>query len=95
MIDMNNRFPVFRSRLRDLFTKSKDEIHLPSLSDYSETFQKAGFEIVTRKTFCWIPHSAGRALTRFCRLLSPLLTAIAQPWAMRSLIISRKPVPSG
>jgi len=94
MIDMNSRFPAFRSRLRQPFTKPGDEGYLPSLEEYSQTFQQAGFEIVARTTFCWIPHSAGPWLTRLCRLFSPLLTTIARPLAMRCLVISRKSVPS-
>ena len=66
MIDMNSRFPAFRSKLRNPFTRVNEETYLPSLSDYAETFQNAGFDVVARKNFCWVPHSAGPALTRLC-----------------------------
>ena len=69
MIDMNRRFPLFRSR----FTKSVEdpaECYLPSLDEYEAPFQQAGFEILQKENFCWIPHSAGPTLVFFCRALS-------------------------
>src|ERR1700694_4681298 len=44
-IDMNDRFPVFRSRFRGQ-EKDKDECYLPSLEEYSSPFKDAGFEII-------------------------------------------------
>lgn len=89
-IDMNAGFPAFRSRLRrnDL---DDAECYLPTLEEYSTPFQAAGFEVLRRKNFCWIPHSAGLLLTRACQIASPFLNLIAQKRAMRSLVIARKP----
>jgi SAM-dependent methyltransferase len=88
-IDMNNRFPAFRSRLRRS-VESKEESYLPSLEEYAEPFDKAGFELLRKKTFCWIPHSAGRALTAVCRTATPILDFVGRGRAMRSLVIARK-----
>jgi hypothetical protein len=88
-IDMNNRFPAFRSKLRGS-VEDPTECYVPSLEEYSSPFEKAGFEIVRKENFCWIPHSAGRALTVCCRLLSPLLNLMAPSRAMRSLVVARK-----
>jgi SAM-dependent methyltransferase len=95
MIDMNNRFPAFRSRLRrsrKSKLESPAECYLPSLEEYTSPFQTAGFEIVKKGNFCWVPHSASRALTLSCRVLSPLLNVLGRSRAMRSLVIARKPV---
>jgi SAM-dependent methyltransferase len=89
-IDMNSGFPAFRSRLRGQ-DQDPEECYLPSLEEYASPFKAAGFEIVTKKNFCWIPHSAGRALTFTCRLMSPLLNLVARERAMRSLVVARKP----
>ncbi len=91
VIDMNRRFPLFRSRLRG---KSVDEAesYLPSLDEYVTAFSKTGFEILKKDNFCWIPHSAGPALTFLCLALSPVLNLTARKYAMRSLVISRKPL---
>ena len=89
-IDMNNRFPAFRSRLRGL-DKDPAECYIPSLEEYATPFKTAGFEIIRKENFCWIPHSAGRALTGCCRLLSPFLNVVARSRAMRSLVVARKP----
>lgn len=88
-IDMNNRFPAFRSRLKGQ-EKDRDECYLPSLDEYVSPFRTAGFEILEKGTFCWIPHSAGRALTFCCRVASPFLNTVARGRAMRSLVIARK-----
>ena len=89
-IDMNNRFPAFRSRLKGQ-EENRAECYLPSLNEYVSPFKTAGFEILKKGTFCWIPHSAGRALTFCCRLGSPFLNLVARGRAMRSLVIARKP----
>ena len=89
-IDMNNRFPAFRSRLRGQ-EQGKPDCYLPSLEEYVAPFKNAGFEILKKGNFCWIPHSAGRALTLGCRLASPLLNLMASGRAMRSLVVARKP----
>jgi len=90
MIDMNNRFPAFRSRLKG---QDQDTIdyYLPTLEEYAAPFQSAGFEVLRKGNFCWIPHSASRALTTCCRLASPFLNLVARSRAMRSLVVSRKP----
>jgi SAM-dependent methyltransferase len=89
-IDMNNRFPAFRSRLKGQ-EQNRAECYLPSLDEYVSPFKTAGFEIVKKGNFCWIPHSAGRVLTLCCRLSSPLLNFVASSRAMRSLVVARKP----
>lgn len=89
-IDMNDRFPAFRSRLKGQ-EENRAECYLPSLDEYVSPFKTAGFEIVKKGNFCWIPHSAGRALTFCCRLGSPFLNLVARGRAMRSLVVARKP----
>jgi SAM-dependent methyltransferase len=89
-IDMNDRFPAFRSKLRHS-DQTEAESYLPSLDEYASPFASAGFEIVTKKNFCWIPHSAGPALTFACRLATPVLNLVARSRAMRSLVVARKP----
>jgi SAM-dependent methyltransferase len=90
MIDMNHNFPAFRSKFRDRKTKPAEERYLPTLSEYAQPFANAGLEILKKGNFCWVPHSAGPTLTKICRFLSPLLNIVAKPFAMRSLVISRK-----
>jgi len=95
MIDMNNKFPAFRSRLKGrLKGLDPDEVecYLPTLGEYASPFECTGFEILRKDNFCWVPHSAGRALTRCCLSLSPLLNIVARSRAMRSLVVARKPV---
>jgi hypothetical protein len=65
---------------------------LPSLDEYASPFEKAGFEMLTKDTFCWIPHSAGPAMTLAARVLTPALNIVARRFAMRSLVVARKPV---
>jgi len=89
-IDMNNGFPAFRSRLRG---NDQDplECYLPTLDEYASPFQHAGFEILKKGNFCWVPHSAGRGLTLACRVAAPILNVVARSRAMRSLVVSRRP----
>ena len=89
VIDMNSKFPAFRSRLKGV-EQNPVECYLPTLEQYAAPFQTAGFEILRKGNFCWIPHSAGRALTSFCRFFSPLFNFAAQSRAMRSLVVARK-----
>jgi SAM-dependent methyltransferase len=94
VIDMNNRFPAFRSALKNKFRDKKEreeECYLPSLEEYTAPFQQAGFEVLRSEYFCWIPHSAGRLMTGLLRPLSPVLTTIAGSRAMRSLVVAKKP----
>jgi len=94
VIDMNNRFPAFRSSLRNKLREKKDneeECYLPSLEEYTMPFQQAGFEVLRNEHFCWIPHSAGRFMTGVLRSLSPFLNTVARSRAMRSLVIVKKP----
>jgi SAM-dependent methyltransferase len=88
-IDMNNRFPAFRSHLKHA-AEDPAECYLPTLEEYASPFKNAGFEIMREENFCWIPHSAGRALTQCCRLAGPLLNLVARSRAMRSLVVGRK-----
>jgi SAM-dependent methyltransferase len=88
-IDMNNRFPAFRSKLKGS-VEDPTECYVPTLEEYASPFKTAGFEIIRKENFCWIPHSAGRALTLCCRFLSPLLNLVVPSRAMRSLVVARK-----
>jgi SAM-dependent methyltransferase len=92
MIDMNNRFPLFRSDLRNrLCLKKEKQCYVPSLEEYAAPFVKEGFELLRREHFCWIPHSASKFLTGLLCTLSPILDALAPSRAMRSLVVARKP----
>ena len=92
IIDMNNRFPFFRSDLRNrLRWKKEKQCYVPSLEEYAAPFVKTGFEVLRTEHFCWIPHSAGGFRFRLLRALSPLLNIVAKSRAMRSLVVARKP----
>lgn len=98
VIDMNNRFPLFRSALKDQLRgeeRSKPEYYLPSLEDYARPFTETGFEVLRREHFCWIPHSSGPFMCRILRVLSPVLDTLAGSRAMRSLVLARKPASQG
>ena len=93
VIDMNNRFPFFRTELRNrLRWKKKLECYIPSLEEYTAPFVTAGFEVLRSEHFCWVPHSAGKFMTGLFTRLSPALNKIARSRAMRSLVVARKPV---
>ena len=51
----------------------EEECYLPSLEEYTAPFEQAGFEVLRSEHFCWIPHSAGRLMTKLLRPLSPVL----------------------
>jgi 2-polyprenyl-3-methyl-5-hydroxy-6-metoxy-1,4-benzoquinol methylase len=89
-IDMNRAFPAFKSKFRRRKTTTPLETYLPTLDEYTDTFDGAGLDVLTSENFCWIPHSAGPALLNVCRRLTPVLDVIAKPWAMRSLVVARK-----
>jgi SAM-dependent methyltransferase len=91
MIDMNNRFPFFRTRLRDKMTKPEEQCVLPSVSEYKSPFERAGFRILEVRNFCWIPHSAKGLELSICKMLNPLLDAIVPGFAMRTLVVGQKP----
>ena len=90
VIDMNDKFPAFRSRFRDRLAKDARAYYLPSLEEYARPFLSAGLQILKRENFCWIPHSAGSGLTAVMRALTPVLNTIAPSRAMRSLVIAQK-----
>ena len=90
-IDMNSKFPAFRSRFRNGLTKADEGATLlPTLDEYTRPFSAAGLEILKQNNFCWIPHSAGAGLTAVMRTLTPILNIVAPSRGMRSLVISRK-----
>jgi len=91
MIDMNRKFPLFRSLIRDRLSIPERERYLPSLEEYSAPFGAVGFQILERRNFCWVPHSAGPVLLTACRILTPLLNLLVPRFAMRSLVVSKKP----
>jgi SAM-dependent methyltransferase len=91
-IDMNNRFPLFRSGLKNKFRAHKiEECYIPSLEEYAAPFKKSGFEILREEHFCWVSHSAGKKLSLLLRGLSPVLNILFKSHAMRSLVVARKP----
>jgi SAM-dependent methyltransferase len=90
MIDMNSKFPAFRSRFHDLRTKPENERYLPSLDEYASPFAEVGLEILRKENFSWIPHSASPTLTKICRMATPFLNVFFRPFAMRSLVVCRK-----
>src|SRR6266496_5219502 len=94
VIDMNNRFPAFRSALKNKLRGKKEqeeESYLPSLAEYTAPFQQAGFEVSRSEHFCWVPHSAGRLMTRLLHSLSPILSTVAGSSALRSLVVAQRP----
>jgi len=93
VIDMNNRFPFFRSDLRNRFHRQKEEeCYVPSLEEYAAPFARTGFEVLRKEHFCWVPHSSGKFMCWILRGLSPLLNVAARSRAMRSLVVLRKPL---
>ncbi len=94
VIDMNNRFPFFRSDLRNrLRWHKREECYVPSLEEYVAPFVKAGFDVLRQEHFCWVPHSAGRSMTGLLSRMSPVLNKVARSRAMRSLVVTRRPDP--
>lgn len=92
MIDMNDKYPFFRSRNGDRYGKPTTQTWLPSLGQYTAPFREAGLEILKARHFCWIPHSAGGGLLAATRVASPFLDLVAPNRAMRSLVIAKKKV---
>ena len=91
-IDMNDRFPLFRSAVKNKLQGNKiEECYIPPLAEYAEPFKQAGFEMQREEHFCWISHSAGAAMTLVLRGLSPVLNVLCKSRAMRSLVVARKP----
>ena len=98
VIDMNDRFPLFRSALKSRFggrSEALEECYIPSLSEYTDPFESVGFEVLNSEHFCWIPHSAGEPLSRVLAVLTPVLNTVARSRAMRSLVVARKPISQG
>lgn len=97
-IDMNDRFPAFRSKLKRYFRphdnepNNEEECYLPSLDEYAAPFEKARFTILRKEHFCWIPHSSGKILCGVMRALTPALNLVAKSHAMRSLVVAQKPL---
>jgi SAM-dependent methyltransferase len=91
-IDMNNRYPFFKSDIKARLNNTKEEeCVVPSLEEYGAPFKKAGFEILRQEHFCWIPHSSGPVLSRVFGALTPVLNVVGRSRAMRSLVVARKP----
>jgi len=91
LIDMNRYYPFFRSRLGSALTHPEDQPYLPSLDEYATVFRDAGFDIEMSGNFCWVPHSAGPAEVAILRAASPVLQRLFSRFAMRSLVVARKP----
>ena len=93
VIDMNNRYPCFRSDLKNRLRRQKEEeCYVPSLEEYAAPFASAGFEILRREHFCWVPHSSGKFMCRFFSGITPILNGLAKSRSMRSLVVARKPL---
>jgi SAM-dependent methyltransferase len=90
MIEMNHKFPLFRSRLRR-DSVPKEQRYLPTLEQYAGVFRDAGFELKMVKNFCWIPHSASSTAAALLGAASPLLQTLFSSFATRSLVVGRKP----
>ncbi|HEV2693552.1 MAG TPA: class I SAM-dependent methyltransferase [Verrucomicrobiae bacterium] len=92
-IDMNDRFPLFRSAIKNKFRAHKvEECYIPPLEEYAAPFEKSGFEILRKQHFCWVSHSATKGMTVVLRALSPILSTVFKTRAMRSLVVARKPL---
>jgi SAM-dependent methyltransferase len=90
MIDMNDKFPFFRSKMKNNKNTDSLETYIPPLSEYARPFREAGLKIVQQKHFCWIHHSASSFECAVLHALSPLLQALFQDYAMRSLVVAKK-----
>ena len=91
-IDMNDRFPLFVSAVKNKFRLHKlEECYIPSLEEYAAPFKATGFEILREEHFCWVSHSAGNLLCLGLRTLAPVLNVLCKSRAMRSLVVARKP----
>jgi SAM-dependent methyltransferase len=96
VIDMNDRFPLFRSDVRNWFRLKKEEqCYVPSLEEYAIPFAQTGFEMIRQEHFCWVPHSARRIRLQVMKAMSPMLNVVAKSRAMRSLVVARKPILRG
>lgn len=92
VIDMNNRFPLFRSDLKNRLRRIKEEeCYVASLEEYAQPFVETGFKVERKEHFCWVPHSSGKVLCGIMRLLAPVLNVVAPSRAMRALVVARKP----
>ena len=91
VIDMNAQFPIFRSKLKPGQYSDEREVYIPVLEEYVRPLAAVGFEILEARNFCWVPHSAGPALCRVCRVLTPLLDTVVPRYGMRSLVIAKRP----
>lgn len=94
VIDMNYRFPFFRSALKYRFLREvqEEECRLPTLEEYTVPFKQEGLDVIRSEHFCWIPHSSGQFMCNILGGLSPILNVIARSRAMRSLVVLRKPI---
>jgi len=95
VIDMNNRFPFFKSELKNrLRTQKREECYIPSLEEYTTPLRQVGLDVIRSEHFCWVPHSSGPVLSHLLNGLSPILNLIAKSRAMRSLVVLGKPANS-
>jgi SAM-dependent methyltransferase len=91
MIDMNDKFPLFRSKIKGKrVTDNALETYIPPLAEYARPFKAAGLEILQERTFCWVPHSAGKLMCFTMRTLAPVLQTVFPAHGMRSLVVARK-----
>jgi SAM-dependent methyltransferase len=92
VIDMNNRFPCFKSDVKArLNGRVEEECYVPTLEEYTTPFAQVGFEVLQSKHFCWVPHSSGRVMCRLLSAMSPVLNVVVPTRAMRSLVVARRP----
>jgi SAM-dependent methyltransferase len=91
-IDMSDRFPLFRSAVKNKFRAHKiEECYIPSLEEYAAPFKKTGFKILREEHFCWVSHSANKFMCVVLRALAPVLNTVCKSRAMRSLVVAQKP----
>ena len=90
MIDMNDKFPFFRSKFHKKRGDNPIETYIPNLDEYARPFENAGFEILKRENFCWIPHSSQSFTCHVLRAFTPILQMWFARLAMRSLVIAKK-----
>jgi len=91
MIDMNAQFRFFRSQLKRKEPVQDKQFYIPVLEEYVKPFKAAGFQILDARNFSWMPHSAGPALSMVCRTLAGPLNLLVPRYALRSLVVAKKP----
>jgi SAM-dependent methyltransferase len=92
MIDMNDRFPYGAKPKRGegRVPVRFGAAELPTLDGYAAPFAAGAFEVLEKRHFSWIPHSARGLRFRVARAATPILDRIAPDRAMRSLVVAKR-----